>query len=720
MTKEELSKILVPYRHAQARTDAELVKLARDDDNKYAFNLLMERYQVMASCIAIRMVPNEENARDLVQEAMLQAFLSLDRLRDDERFKSWFYGIVLNVCRNWRREVKADTISLNTPTGNWLSEQMHVWDELTDPHKHIERQELRMVLDEALNILSLKNCIVARLFDYEEMSIQEIAHKLTISPTAVKNRLFKSREQLRAHLLQTSPEMIPTTTRKRGKASMIKVTIAKVVPQDQFRTLVMLQDREEKAQQRILSIWLKTDWAEPFKNMRMTPQGQSTPIEPLTTEFMVNLLKATGSTVNRIEIEELQDEILYAKVHIDSHGEQHYLKARLNDAILLALRLKSELYVADNVMEKLGQKLPEQTQVTDQIATLSKDLTDKMYTGFMGQTVVTRKEPRNLDFSDGLHGWRFIGFPKETSTYQIDQTIKRREKGSLLISNQDAQPLSTASLHHEGFLADNYLGKRLHMHTYIKTEDVKHVMVSIEINGSKEALRLRQVSLPPIRGTNDWAEYEIVFDVPNDTALLKFALLMMGEGRVWLDKVDFEVVDNSVPLTEIAGPRIPFPEEPQNTHFVYNLAHWDLWGSYPQDYTCGIDTKAGINGATCGYIKSSALIPRGYGILRQTLRSNRYHGHYVRLRSNIKTLAVENQASLYIQLDGIGNNEAREKTFQGTMDWSEQDVTLFVPEQRGGMLRFGVILHGKGQVWLDNVRLEIVESGTAMGSHASE
>ncbi len=71
----------------------------------------------MAACIALRMVPNEENAHDLVQEAMLQAFLSLDRLRDDTRFKSWFYGIVLNVCRNSRREGKTETISLNTPPG---------------------------------------------------------------------------------------------------------------------------------------------------------------------------------------------------------------------------------------------------------------------------------------------------------------------------------------------------------------------------------------------------------------------------------------------------------------------------------------------------------------------------------------------------------------------------------------------------------------------------
>jgi RNA polymerase sigma factor (sigma-70 family) len=356
-----------------ARTDAELVQLARED-NSYAFNLLMERYQVMAACIALRMTRNEEQAHDLVQEAMLQAFLSLDHLRDDTRFKSWFYGIILNVCRYSRREAQTDPISLNTPSGNWLSELHHAWEGQADPQAYIEQQELRTLLDESLNILSIKNRTVARLFYYEDMSIQEIVQKLAISPTAVKNRLYKSREQLRVHLLKTSPDMVPTTIRKRGKETMIKVSIAKVVPQKNYRTLVILQD---KTQQRLLSVWVQTNGADLVSRMSMTPSAQNTPIEPPTTDFMVSLLQATGSTISSIEIEDLQDELLYARVRIQSHGEEQRLKARLNDAIPLALRLNSEIYVADAVMEKLGQQLPPQTKMADQIDTMSKALYGK-------------------------------------------------------------------------------------------------------------------------------------------------------------------------------------------------------------------------------------------------------------------------------------------------------------------------------------------------------
>jgi RNA polymerase sigma factor (sigma-70 family) len=73
-------------------TDAALVGLAQAG-NRHAFGQLIERYAQMVRHIAGSMVANEESARELVQEALLQAYLSLDHLRDAVRFKSWLYGI---------------------------------------------------------------------------------------------------------------------------------------------------------------------------------------------------------------------------------------------------------------------------------------------------------------------------------------------------------------------------------------------------------------------------------------------------------------------------------------------------------------------------------------------------------------------------------------------------------------------------------------------------
>ena len=71
-------------------TDAELVARTCCGD-KEAFGCLVERYQRMAYSVAVRIIRNEDTAQELVQEAMLQAYLSIAQLRDGERFKSWLY-----------------------------------------------------------------------------------------------------------------------------------------------------------------------------------------------------------------------------------------------------------------------------------------------------------------------------------------------------------------------------------------------------------------------------------------------------------------------------------------------------------------------------------------------------------------------------------------------------------------------------------------------------
>lgn len=81
----------------EEKTDSELVAMARQGD-KDAFGLLTQRYQVIAHRFAMRLVGEREGVQDLVQDAMLQSYLSLDRLHDPSRFKSWLYGIVLNIC----------------------------------------------------------------------------------------------------------------------------------------------------------------------------------------------------------------------------------------------------------------------------------------------------------------------------------------------------------------------------------------------------------------------------------------------------------------------------------------------------------------------------------------------------------------------------------------------------------------------------------------------
>jgi RNA polymerase sigma-70 factor, ECF subfamily len=81
------------------QSDRELICLAQQG-NKAAFSRLVLRYQPLAHRIAKRAIGNEDVVQELVQDAMLQAYLSLAKLNDPTCFQSWLYGIVLNLCRN--------------------------------------------------------------------------------------------------------------------------------------------------------------------------------------------------------------------------------------------------------------------------------------------------------------------------------------------------------------------------------------------------------------------------------------------------------------------------------------------------------------------------------------------------------------------------------------------------------------------------------------------
>ncbi len=95
------------------QSDTELVLLARQGD-KAVFNQLVWRYQPMARHVAERIISNKNLAQELVQDAILQAYLSLPKLRNPNSFRSWLYGIVLNVCRNYLRRRKLISFSLET------------------------------------------------------------------------------------------------------------------------------------------------------------------------------------------------------------------------------------------------------------------------------------------------------------------------------------------------------------------------------------------------------------------------------------------------------------------------------------------------------------------------------------------------------------------------------------------------------------------------------
>jgi RNA polymerase sigma-70 factor, ECF subfamily len=193
------------------QTDLALIDLSRQG-NKAAFGQLVLRYQSMALRLAKRVIGDEDLAQELVQEAMLQAYLSLDKLRDPTRFKNWLYGIVLNVCRNELRRRKVICFSLETLPESLLDEAWLTSENGSDPQQIVEQEEVHGALVQAIDTLSHKNRSATILFYHKQLSLQEVAHHLNISVGAVKGRLHKARHQLREQLssLQLQTQLHPS------------------------------------------------------------------------------------------------------------------------------------------------------------------------------------------------------------------------------------------------------------------------------------------------------------------------------------------------------------------------------------------------------------------------------------------------------------------------------------------------------------------------------
>jgi len=71
-------------------------------------------------------------------------------------------------------------------------------------------------------------------------------------------------------------------------------------------------------------------------------------------------------------------------------------------------------------------------------------------------------------------------------------------------------------------------------------------------SASEDMLQFDNMSDRPIFGTNSWNQYSIVLDVPANSAIISFGILLTGKGEVWLDGLSIEVVDNDTPTTHIS------------------------------------------------------------------------------------------------------------------------------------------------------------------------
>ena len=173
------------------KTIKELV-LSAKNGNKKAFDKLYEltHNDVWYNCLSL--LKDEENAKDIMQETYITAFLKLDTLNDEQKFCGWITSIAVNKCKNKLKgkvEYQIDDEVLITEAET---------DELMLPEEYITKAEKRKVLLQIMeDTLSFNQYQTVLMFYFDEMSISEIAQGLEISEGTVKSRLNSSRAKMK-------------------------------------------------------------------------------------------------------------------------------------------------------------------------------------------------------------------------------------------------------------------------------------------------------------------------------------------------------------------------------------------------------------------------------------------------------------------------------------------------------------------------------------------
>jgi RNA polymerase sigma-70 factor (ECF subfamily) len=499
-------------------SDGDLVRLARDGDPA-AFRLLVERHLPMARARAARLCPQPDDADDAVQDAFLQAFLALDRLRDPDRFAGWLGGIVANVCRAQRRRAPL------TLLGQW-PENLHPASVGRLPSaEDLDRAD---VLSRAVAGLPPGQRQAVTLFYYADQPAGQVA----ATPGAAKASLHKARRRLREYITAHRPDLIPAVSRR---IPMTAVRIAHAGPWpgrtsdgrvDIDHVLVILAD---DAGHRALPVRLPRHDGR-FWVLLARPEDRGEELlDDQREEATGRLLQAAGVTLAGVTVTDLGPGVTATRIDIAGPGETRPVTASLADGLTLAVIAGAPLVVDGPVMDRLAR------------AVTGPDLLRQ----FRSQEISPRRlrrrfEPRNMAFTDGLDHWQLRGtFLRQGTGFDYSATT---EDGRAILAAAGPEPAGFAFLAQE-IEPDDYRGRTITFRGELRTAEADgRAGLALRVSSPGRSAPPRAASPDPwedpanhiafATGTGAWTQYEVTAQIPADANLIRFGVFLNGGGRL--------------------------------------------------------------------------------------------------------------------------------------------------------------------------------------------
>lgn len=258
---------------------SDIVKQAKKGDSD-AFAKLFELTQEKAYYTALKITKNSSDAQDMLQDSYIKAFTSLDTLKDESKFKSWFNCIVANNCRNYIVKRKPNLFSEYSNDDSDIEFEDTLENDNEDflPHEVTDNKETKRLIMQCINNLpeDQKLCII--MYYYDEMSVKEIAQALNVSEGTVKSRLNLARKKLKAEFEKLEDE----GTKLYG------------IPFFPLIRWVFRMDSEEETSRRIIGRHFKKSILETVKKESLNPIASKLGLKSIIGSNTVKIVTAVA------------------------------------------------------------------------------------------------------------------------------------------------------------------------------------------------------------------------------------------------------------------------------------------------------------------------------------------------------------------------------------------------------------------------------------------
>ena len=171
------------------------VKRSQAGDRE-AFGDLVRCSERPAMVLALGMLGNRDMAQDVVQDSFVKAFVQIRRLRDPDRFQTWFFRIVNNTAVNKLRSLRRQQLAVAASDREDRAPQPPM-----DPAHEEQARELGRHIQAAMTQLSPKEARAIALIGLEDMSYEQAASVEGCSQGALRWQVFRARKKLK-HLLE--------------------------------------------------------------------------------------------------------------------------------------------------------------------------------------------------------------------------------------------------------------------------------------------------------------------------------------------------------------------------------------------------------------------------------------------------------------------------------------------------------------------------------------